>query len=343
MALMIGDISVPARVLLAPMSGISDLPFRQAAEREGARYLVSEMVASEDLARSRPDVVLRAALDEGEGLKVIQLAGREPCWMAEGAKIAEDLGADIIDINMGCPARKVTGLASGSALMRDLDLAERLIQATVGATSRPVTLKMRLGWDWRSLNAGELAQRAEAAGVKMLTIHGRTRCDFYKGQADWQAVGDVVDRTGLPAVVNGDIASAEDARLALAQSGADAVMIGRAAMGRLWLAPALERALETGGDVVMPSFTARGVMALEHYRAIIAHYQKGHGEGEARGIDLGMRMARKHLAALIDATPEFSAAEAKAAKTALCTSNDPHEVADHLQRLFGAARENMAA
>ncbi|MEM0930165.1 MAG: tRNA-dihydrouridine synthase [Pseudomonadota bacterium] len=343
MTFQIGPIAVETQVLLAPMSGISDLPFRQAAAREGARYVVSEMVASEELAGERPDVVLRAALDETIGLKVIQLAGREARWMAEGAKIAEAMGADIIDINMGCPARKVTGLLSGSALMRDLDHAESLIQATVDAVSVPVTLKMRLGWDWQSLNAPELAQRAEAVGVKMLTVHGRTRCDFYKGTANWGAVRRVKDATSLPLVVNGDIGTADDARLAIAQSGADAVMVGRAATGRLWLPRALQKALAHGGAIEMPPLDRRGTIALEHYRATIAHYRQGHVQGEEAGLALGIRMARKHLAALIDATPELDRDAAKDAKKVLCTANDPAIVEAELIRLFEGCYAKVAA
>ncbi|MEO1040991.1 MAG: tRNA-dihydrouridine synthase [Pseudomonadota bacterium] len=339
----VGPIPVETQVLLAPMSGISDLPFRQAAARAGAGYVVSEMVASEDLAGARPDVVLRAALDDTIGPKVIQLAGREAKWMAEGAKIAEAMGADIIDINMGCPARKVTGLLSGSALMRDLDHAERLIRATVDAVAVPVTLKMRLGWDWQSINAPELAERAKAAGIQMLTVHGRTRCDFYKGTANWSAIRSVTDATDLPLVVNGDIATASDARAALAQSGATAVMVGRAVTGQLWLPRALDEALTKGGDVILPPFHARGSMAVSHYRATIEHYRHGHAGGEDAGLSLGIRMARKHLAALIDATPEFDRATAKAAKSLLCTLQNPDDVAAELARLFEGCYEKVAA
>ncbi len=210
--LKIGDIAIANRVLLAPMSGITDAPFRRLAARLGAGLVVSEMTASDDLVNGKPMSRLRCEA-AGIGPHVVQLAGCETHWMAEGARIAEAAGADIIDINMGCPARHVTGGQSGSALMRDLDHAERLIEATVSAVQVPVTLKMRLGWDERSLNSPELARRAEAAGVKMVTVHGRTRCQFYKGEANWNAIRAVKDAVKIPLVVNGDITSFEKAQL----------------------------------------------------------------------------------------------------------------------------------
>src|SRR6201996_4477568 len=231
----IGNVAVQNRVVLAPMSGVTDAPFRRLVSHLGAGLVVSEMTASDALIEGRRNAVLRA---EGAGVghtHGVQLAGCEPQWMAEGARIAEGAGAQIVDINMGCPAKHVANKQSGSALMRDLDHALSLIEATVGAVKVPVTLKMRLGWDDRTLNAPELARRAEAAGVRMITVHGRTRCQFYKGEADWAAVRAVKDAIAVPLVVNGDITSFETAVEALEESGADAVMVGRGAQGQPWL------------------------------------------------------------------------------------------------------------
>ncbi|MGN6148685.1 MAG: tRNA dihydrouridine synthase, partial [Rhizomicrobium sp.] len=246
------------------MTGVSDLPFRRAASRLDAAYVATEMVACDAFARGRPDVVRRAAVGDGLPLMVIQLVGREPHWVAAGAKLAEEAGADIIDFNMGCPAKEVTGALSGSALMREPELALRLIEAAVNATSRPVTLKMRLGWDDQSRNAPEIAAAAERAGVKAITVHGRTRCQFYKGIADWKAIADVKAAVSVPVIVNGDIVDAGSARAALSQSGADAVMIGRGGYGRPWFAAALDRALTGDGHAEEPSLTWRLAVALEH-------------------------------------------------------------------------------
>jgi nifR3 family TIM-barrel protein len=317
-------VSIGGRVLLAPMTGVSDLPYRRAASRLGAPYVATEMVACELLANGRPDVVRRAAVGEGLPLTVIQLVGRRADWMAKGAVMAEAAGADIIDINMGCPAKDVTGGLSGSALMRDLDLAERLIAATVEATSRPVTLKMRLGWDDASKNAPALAARAEALGVQAITVHGRTRQQFYNGRADWRAVADVKSAVRVPVIVNGDIVDAASAREALAQSGADAVMIGRGAYGRPWIA----RAMLDGGDE--PELEARLGIVLEHFHDSLSFY----------GDRLGVKIFRKHLGWYIEQGPRPSCAqERREAKSRLCRMTEPREIEAALSTLW---RQDMA-
>ena len=324
--LKIGDIQIANRVLLAPMSGVTDVPFRRLAAALGAGLVVSEMTASQDLVNGRPMSRLRCEAT-GIGPHVVQLAGCEVSWMAEAARIAEAAGADIIDINMGCPARHVTGGQSGSALMRDLDHALTLIDATVTAVKVPVTLKMRLGWDDRSLNAPELARRAEAAGVKLISVHGRTRCQFYKGEADWGAVRAVKDAIGIPLVVNGDITSFEKALTALEMSGADAVMVGRGAQGQPWLPGQIGRRLESGIVESAPSLAEQLKYVRTLYDDVCAHY----------GIRIGLRHARKHLGWALEIAAQCSRAPAVTLKTwrqKVLTSDEPHRVHRSLQDAF---------
>lgn len=296
------------------MSGITDAGFRRIADRFGASLVVSEMVASDQLVMRKAEATLRA---EGQGLPthVVQIAGCEAHWMAEGAKAAEAAGADIIDINMGCPAKRVTNGWSGSALMRDLDAACRLIEATVSAVKVPVTLKTRLGWDDATLNAAELCARAEALGIAMVTIHGRTRQQFYKGRANWHAVAPIRAAIALPLVINGDISGLETAQTALTASQADAVMIGRAAMGQPWLVGRIAAQL-FGREWREPSPSEKADAAIEHYEWLLASMGRGKG----------LRHARKHVAAYLECAEIAGAGVEKPRFVQLMTSENPAEV-----------------
>jgi tRNA-dihydrouridine synthase B len=324
--LKVGDINLANRVLLAPMSGVTDAPFRRLAARLGAGLVVSEMTASDDLAQGRRISRLRCEA-AGIGPHVVQLAGCESHWMAEGARIAEAAGADIIDINMGCPARHVTGGQSGSALMRDLDHAVSLIEATIAAVEVPVTLKMRLGWDDRTRNAPELARRAQDAGVQMITVHGRTRCQFYKGEADWSAVRAVKGAITVPLVVNGDITSYETALEALEESGADAVMIGRGAQGQPWLPGQIGRRLDGAAAEAAPSLAEQLSYIRALYQELCAHY----------GVRVGLRHARKHLGWALEIAASCGrvpAGKLKRWRQTILTSEEPAAVHRALGEAF---------
>ncbi|TYC58747.1 tRNA dihydrouridine synthase DusB [Rhodobacterales bacterium] len=331
--LQIGRHTLSNRAVLAPMSGVSDLPFRRLAARFGAGMVVSEMVASESFVKGDAETQMRVEAQE-QGLHVVQLAGREAVWMGEAAKVVAGLGADVIDINMGCPAKKVTSGYSGSALMRDLDHALTLVEATVAAVDVPVTLKMRLGWDENSINAPELARRAEAAGVQLITVHGRTRCQFYKGTADWKAIAAVKDAVGVPVIANGDCRSAADAVRMLEQSGADAVMIGRGAYGRPWLPGHVGRFL--AGDEVSkaPEGADLAAIVAEHYEMILSHY----------GTVAGVRIARKHIGWYAEeATSRGLGAMPSATRKILMSSTEPDEVLRHAVDWFSSSNKQEAA
>ncbi|WP_298863093.1 tRNA dihydrouridine synthase DusB [uncultured Sulfitobacter sp.] len=315
-------------VFLAPMAGITDLPYRSLVAQFGAGLVVSEMIASGEWLTSRPGTREKAELGLGVEGTSVQIAGREAAPMAEAAKMIAAQGARIIDINMGCPAKKVTQGASGSALMKTPDHALRLIEAVVEAVDIPVTLKTRLGWDDDMLNAAPIATRAEAAGVKMITIHGRTRCQFYKGSADWAAIRAVVDAVDIPVVANGDIIDTKTAQAALAQSGAQGVMIGRGIQGRPWLLAQIAHDIYGTPAPVVPQGSDFTAMVLGHYEAMLRFY----------GTKLGLRVARKHLGWYMDhaGTPD-------AARRGILTAVSPEETMLLLPAALNSDLRNAAA
>ena len=327
----LGDIALEPAVFLAPLAGITDLPFRRLVARYGAGLVVSEMVASGELLTEKPSVRAKARTDLGlaDGAATsVQLAGREAGAMAEAAKVVADMGARIVDINMGCPAKKVTGGASGSALMRDLDHALGLIEAVVGAVDLPVTLKCRLGWDTGCLNAPALAQRAEAAGVRMITVHGRTRQQFYKGNADWRAIAAVREAVTIPVIANGDIVDTRSARTAMSQSGATGVMVGRGAQGAPWRLAEIAAGLFGSVAPEVPTGHALSDVISEHYEAMLGFY----------GKELGLRIARKHLGWYAD-----EAAVDPALRARMMTMTSPGDVLALIRSAFISAPERHAA
>jgi nifR3 family TIM-barrel protein len=317
----VGDVQIVAPVFLAPMSGVTDAPFRREADRFGAPAVVTEMVAGAELARETTEFVRRAAPHNGSGPFIVQLAGREPEWMRVGAELATAAGADIVDINMGCPAKRVTGGQSGCALMREPGLARQLIAATVAGTKRPVTLKMRLGWDEASLNAPEIARIAEGEGARMITVHGRTRQQLYSGEANWSSIAAVVRAVKLPVIANGDVEDAVSASEAIVKSGAAGVMIGRGAMGRPWRPAQVAHAL-FGAPYREPAPEQKLESMLDQIAGSTALY----------GERLGVRVVRKqHVAAFVDAWCEDHGLPPMAEeRIALCRLEDPGMLAHGL-------------
>jgi tRNA-dihydrouridine synthase B len=285
MSIKIRDIQLENNVLLAPMSGVTDLPFRKLVKSFGASMVISEMIASRAMIIQTKDSLKKCQKDDSHYPMSVQLAGCDPFVMAEAAKLNEDLGADVIDINFGCPVKKVVNGFAGSALMKDEDLATRIMESVVKAVKIPVTMKMRLGWDYENLNSPSLAKKAEDVGISMLTVHGRTRCQMYKGVANWQLIGNVKDVVKIPVIANGDIKNAQDAKESLKQSGADGVMIGRACYGKPWLINQIENELAGNLNYEIPNLERQKQIVLNHFQDMIEHY----------GEKVAIPLARKHI------------------------------------------------
>ena len=315
------------------MTGVSDLPFRNTAIRLGAPYVATEMVACAQFALTRPDVVRRAALGDGGGLMVVQLVGHDPHWIARGAKMAKAAGANIIDLNFGCPAKEVTGVQSGAALMKDPTLARTLIAAAVDAVDTPITVKMRLGWDDADQNAPEIAHFAQTAGARAVTVHGRTRQQFYSGRSNWAAVRAVKREVSIPVVVNGDIVDGPSAKDALRESGADGVMIGRGATGKPWLAAEIEAHLD-GRPWAEPMGQDVGGIVDDHFRATVGFY----------GEFLGVRIFRKHLARYVDnAMTQSTAHERALVRGRLCRMESPGDIRSAIRCVWDQPAGRLAA